>query len=71
MYHQRRLHNAIKTELIHGAARNFPNTPLRVLDLACGKGGDLPKFFKLPSGMAAYVGVDIAKGSLDDAGNEE
>lgn len=37
----------------------------RVLDLGCGKGGDLGKWAK--SDIAAYVGVDIADVSIDQA----
>ena len=36
-----------------------------VLDLACGKTGDIGKWMR--RGVTAYVGVDIAKGSLEDA----
>jgi mRNA (guanine-N7-)-methyltransferase len=38
---------------------------LRVLDLACGKGGDLGKWVR--RGVSNYVGVDVARGSLHDA----
>lgn len=37
-----------------------------VLDLACGKGGDIRKWTKATAGMKQYVGADIAKGSLED-----
>lgn len=37
---------------------------LRVLDLACGKGGDLGKWASHPDGVEKYVGSDIAFGSL-------
>ncbi|KAH8045552.1 mRNA (guanine-N7-)-methyltransferase [Aureococcus anophagefferens] len=42
-----------------------PGGPLSVLDLACGKGGDLSKWANAKP--TNYVGVDIAKQSLDDA----
>ena len=42
-------------------------TPLRVLDLACGKGGDLGKWVLHDRGVNFYVGVDVARGSLLDA----
>lgn len=41
--------------------------PLRVLDLACGKGGDLTKWTLHTRGMKWYVGIDVARGSLKDA----
>ena len=40
---------------------------LRVLDLACGKGGDLGKWTLHPRGIRNYVGIDVARGSLKDA----
>ena len=43
--------------------------PLRILDLACGKGGDLGKWIihqRFARG-SNYVGVDVARGSLKDA----
>ena len=39
---------------------------LRVLDLACGKGGDLSKWCKHKDSIQMYVGMDIAKQSLND-----
>ena len=42
-------------------------TPLRVLDLACGKGGDLTKWVLHERGVSNYVGIDVARGSLKDA----
>lgn len=38
-----------------------------MLDLACGKGGDLKKWIHHPRGMERFVGVDVALGSLRDA----
>ena len=49
------------------ARTNNTNTPLNVLDLACGKGGDLGKWVLHRRGMGKYVGVDVARGSLVDA----
>ena len=43
----------------------MPNAGLRVLDLACGKGGDLGKWAAHPDGVEKYVGSDIAFGSLE------
>ncbi|KAL7558096.1 hypothetical protein ACA910_020046 [Epithemia clementina (nom. ined.)] len=41
--------------------------PIRILDLACGKGGDLGKWIMHPRGIKEYVGSDVARGSLKDA----
>ena len=41
--------------------------PMRILDLACGKGGDLGKWVLHPRGVQDYVGSDVARGSLKDA----
>lgn len=41
--------------------------PMRVLDLACGKGGDLGKWVLHARGISNYVGSDVARGSLRDA----
>ena len=40
---------------------------MRILDLACGKGGDLGKWTIHPKGVSNYVGIDVARGSLRDA----
>lgn len=56
---------------VTGLAQKDPGVGigLRVLDLACGKGGDFGKWMKhrdkLETGY--YVGVDIARQSLNDA----
>ncbi|KAL7532043.1 hypothetical protein ACHAWF_003994 [Thalassiosira exigua] len=47
--------------------RRSRNSPLRVLDLACGKGGDLGKWTLHRRKLENYVGVDVARGSLVDA----
>ena len=41
--------------------------PLRVLDLACGKGGDLGKWVLHQRKIQNYVGIDVARGSLLEA----
>ncbi|CAI5475474.1 unnamed protein product [Closterium sp. Yama58-4] len=42
-----------------------PARGARVLDLACGKGGDLTKWARVNVGF--YLGVDVAEGSVHDA----
>lgn len=46
-------------------ARRRPKYTARILDLGCGKGGDLGKWAKAE--IAGYVGVDIADVSIDQA----
>uniref|UniRef100_A0A803MH19 mRNA (guanine-N(7))-methyltransferase n=1 Tax=Chenopodium quinoa TaxID=63459 RepID=A0A803MH19_CHEQI len=58
--HLKKLNNWIKSVLIQLYAR--PGNA--VLDLACGKGGDLIKWDKAKIGY--YVGIDIAEGSIED-----
>lgn len=52
-------------QLISKASKDAANAGLRVLDLACGKGGDLGKWAAHPDGVEKYVGSDIAFGSLE------
>lgn len=52
-------------QLISKASKDTANAGLRVLDLACGKGGDLGKWAAHPDGVEKYVGSDIAFGSLE------
>lgn len=40
--------------------------PVRVLDWACGKGGDFFKFTQLFPSMEAYTGIDVTRKSIDD-----
>ncbi|KAK4804057.1 hypothetical protein SAY86_003874 [Trapa natans] len=58
--HLKKLNNWIKSVLIQIYARRGD----AVLDLACGKGGDLIKWDKAKIGY--YVGIDIADGSIED-----
>ncbi|RLN15244.1 hypothetical protein BBJ28_00007116, partial [Nothophytophthora sp. Chile5] len=62
LFHMRALNNWVKSILINEFSHREGD---RVLDLACGKGGDLMKWTK--RSLAQYVGVDIAQKSLEDA----
>ncbi|KAI9922853.1 hypothetical protein PsorP6_001069 [Peronosclerospora sorghi] len=62
LFHMRALNNWVKSILINEYSRHEGD---RVLDLACGKGGDLMKWTK--RNLSLYVGVDIAQKSLEDA----
>ena len=59
--HLRSLNNWIKFTLIH----DYGKQRSRVLDLACGKGGDLKKWKE--QHISSYTGVDVADGSIRDA----
>lgn len=65
----RSLNNWIKSCVIHkfSSMPEYPTQHLLVLDLGCGKGGDLAKWQKAPQMPALYVGVDPAHVSIDQA----
>eukprot|EP00752_Nemacystus_decipiens_P017947 g16087.t1 len=65
IYHLKRFNNWVKATLISKASKDTASAGLRVLDLACGKGGDLGKWAAHPDGVEKYVGSDIAFGSLE------
>lgn len=74
LYHMRNFNNFIKNYLINHIiikllykkpSYNYSNG-LRVLDLACGKGGDMQKWLNNPLDLKYYIGSDIAKESLND-----
>lgn len=74
LYHMRAFNGWVKATQIAeldprtGIGKKASKTqPLRILDLACGKGGDLGKWTLHPRGIRNYVGVDVARGSLKDA----
>ena len=74
LYHMRAFNGWVKATQIAeldprtGLGKKASKTqPLRILDLACGKGGDLGKWTLHPRGIRNYVGVDVARGSLKDA----
>jgi mRNA (guanine-N7-)-methyltransferase len=61
VYHLRSLHNWLKSLLI----ASYTSEGHRVLDLCCGKGGDLPKWSR--ARVREVVGVDIAQVSVQQA----
>ena len=74
LYHMRAFNGWVKATQIQeldprimSKGKPMGKTPLRVLDLACGKGGDLTKWTLHQRGVGNYVGVDVARGSLKDA----
>mmetsp|Transcript_10439 Transcript_10439/g.22656 ORF Transcript_10439/g.22656 Transcript_10439/m.22656 type:complete len:722 (-) Transcript_10439:214-2379(-) len=79
IYHMRCLNNFVKSiaikEAIQRMGGEIPMMQQRgmcILDLACGKGADIQKFCRATKEMgnipiSEYVGVDIARQSLDDA----
>mmetsp|Transcript_47 Transcript_47/g.57 ORF Transcript_47/g.57 Transcript_47/m.57 type:complete len:868 (-) Transcript_47:313-2916(-) len=80
LFHMRKFNNWVKATHISelnpkimsvdsrtGKKTALPEQELRVLDLACGKGGDLTKWILHKRGMKSYVGIDVARGSITDA----
>ena len=66
----RSFNNWIKSTIIHKFSPSEPGRedfPLRVLDIGCGKGGDLGKWQQAPQPLELYVGVDPAEVSIDQA----
>ncbi|KAK3698978.1 mRNA cap guanine-N7 methyltransferase [Vermiconidia calcicola] len=64
----RSLNNWVKSTLIQKFSRpEIPVQQLCVLDMACGKGGDLGKWEKAPQVPSLYVGCDIAEVSIEQA----
>eukprot|EP00924_Labyrinthula_sp_SR-Ha-C_P011372 maker-scaffold_36-snap-gene-2.7-mRNA-1 protein AED:0.27 eAED:0.28 QI:0/0/0/1/0.5/0.66/3/0/795 len=73
IYHMRCCNNFCKSVLINKTVAEvlkIENRELKILDLACGKGADLPKFQNAikenKTKIDTYVGIDIAKQSLVD-----
>ncbi|KAI9104674.1 guanine-N(7)-methyltransferase [Phlyctochytrium arcticum] len=63
--HLKNFNNWVKSLLIHKFSREPFSPPHTVLDLCCGKGGDLLKWSK--AGIQHLVGVDIAAVSVEQA----
>ena len=66
----RSFNNWIKSTIIHKfspAETGADPYPLRVLDIGCGKGGDLGKWQQAPQPLELYIGVDPAEVSIEQA----
>lgn len=64
----RSLNNWIKSTMIHKFASNQQSdSSLLVLDIGCGKGGDLQKWHAAPQAVELYVGFDPADVSIAQA----
>lgn len=65
IYFLRTFNNFIKSCLIHNTYKMLGSENICILDLCCGKGGDVDKFFQ--NNARLYVGVDMARDSLKQA----
>lgn len=65
----RKFNNWVKSTLIHrfSPPESDQAPPIRVLDLGCGKGGDLGKWQSVPHPLDIYIGIDPAEVSIDQA----
>ena len=66
----RSFNNWIKSTVIHKFSPGGESSHrhgLRVLDIGCGKGGDLQKWQQAPQPVELYVGIDPAEVSIDQA----
>lgn len=65
----RSFNNWVKSTIIHKFTRSDEHggDPLRVLDIGCGKGGDLGKWAQTSRDVDLYVGIDPAEVSIDQA----
>lgn len=61
----RNFNNWIKSTLIRNFTPNPRDKRVSVLDLGCGKGGDLMKWDK--ADVSSYTGIDLAEVSIDQA----
>lgn len=64
----RSFNNWIKSTVIHKFSPGEADSgPLKVLDIGCGKGGDLQKWQRAPHPVELYIGIDAAEVSIDQA----
>lgn len=66
----RSFNNWVKSTLIHKFSPSESGKeplPLKVLDIGCGKGGDLGKWQQAPQPLELYVGIDPAEVSIEQA----
>ena len=65
----RSFNNWVKSTIIHkfSPSEGGDGAPLRILDIGCGKGGDLGKWQQAPQTVELYVGIDPAEVSIDQA----
>ena len=65
----RKFNNWVKSTIIHrfSPPESDQAPPIRVLDLGCGKGGDLGKWQSAPHAVELYVGIDPAEVSIEQA----
>lgn len=65
----RAFNNWVKSTIIHkfSPSDGGDERPLRILDIGCGKGGDLGKWQQAPQPVELYVGIDPAEVSIDQA----
>lgn len=65
IYKLRNFNNAIKYILLNNFVKKNPSGPTTVLDLCCGKGGDLNKYEFVA--IDQYIGIDISEASVEEA----
>ena len=65
----RKFNNWVKSTIIHrfSPPESGDGPPIRVLDIGCGKGGDLGKWQSAPHPVDLYIGIDPAEVSIDQA----
>lgn len=65
----RSFNNWVKSTIIHkfSPTDDGNGAPLRVLDIGCGKGGDLGKWQQAPQPVGILIGIDPAEISIEQA----